>query len=67
MILKLDIRNILSETYIFLKNHEKIKQDDSYHLIVKLNSFGESSIDLYLSYFVNSPDWESYLSINKKF
>ena len=61
-----DIRNILSETYIFLKNHEKIKQDDSYHLIVKLNSFGESSIDLYLSYFVNSPDWESYLSINEE-
>ena len=61
-----DIRNILNETYTFLKKHEKIKYDDSYHLIVKLNNFGESSIDLYLSYFINSPDWESYLSINEE-
>jgi len=61
-----DIRNILKEIYTFLKNHEKIKHDESYHLIVKLNNFGKSSIDLYLSYFVNSLNWESYLSINEE-
>ena len=31
----------------------------------KIRGFS-GSIDLYLSYFVNSPDWESYLSINEE-
>jgi len=57
------IENIILEIKAMLKNHEGISQSDS--LMVNFDSFGDSSLNIFIYTFTKTANWANYLTIRE--
>ncbi len=57
------VNTIVKEIREMLHNHEKISQKDT--LLVNFESFGDSSLNIFIYTFTNTPNWERYLNIRE--
>jgi len=56
--------NIVKEIRSMLHNHEKISQKET--LLVNFESFGDSSLNIFIYAFTNTSNWERYLNIREE-
>lgn len=49
-----------------IRNNNNFIVNDNYNLFVKVEKFNDSSIDLLITTFTNTNDWESYLKIKEE-
>jgi len=54
---------IVKDIREMLHNHEKISQNDT--LLVNFESFGDSSLNIFIHAFTNTANWERYLNIRE--
>jgi MscS family membrane protein len=54
---------IVQELREMLHNHEKISKKES--LLVNFESFGDSSLNIFIYAFTNTSNWERYLNIRE--
>jgi MscS family membrane protein len=54
---------IVTDIREMLHNHEKISQNDT--LLVNFESFGDSSLNIFIHAFTNTANWERYLNIRE--
>jgi MscS family membrane protein len=45
-----------------LKNHPKITDD----FVVKLSDLGDSSLKIFVLYYIETPDWNEYMDIREE-
>ncbi|WP_373029181.1 mechanosensitive ion channel family protein [Sulfurovum sp.] len=57
------VHTIVQEIRAMLHNHEKISQKDT--LLVNFESFGDSSLNIFIYTFTNTSNWERYLNIRE--
>ncbi len=57
------VNAIVKEIRDMLHNHEKISQKES--LLVNFESFGDSSLNIFIYTFTNTSNWERYLNIRE--
>ena len=57
------ISNIVSEIKTMLQNHEGISQKET--MLVSFDSFGDSSLDIFVYTFTATSNWERYLEIRE--
>lgn len=57
------ITNIVKEIKAMLKTHERISRGDA--LLVNFESFGNSSLNIFIYTFTNTANWEDYLKIRE--
>ena len=57
------IKKIMAEIKEMLKQHESISQNDS--LMVNFDTFGDSSLNIFIYTFTKTANWETYLDIKE--
>ena len=57
------IKKIMAEIKEMLKQHEGISQNDS--LMVNFDTFGDSSLNIFIYTFTKTANWETYLDIKE--
>ena len=57
------LNNIVKEIRSMLHNHENIFQKET--LLVNFESFGDSSLNIFIYTFTNTSNWERYLNIRE--
>ena len=57
------ITKIIEEIKYMLHKHEGISQDDT--LLVNFDSFGDSSLNIFIYTFTATPNWDKYLDIKE--
>jgi MscS family membrane protein len=57
------MNTIVQEIKSLLQNHENISQKES--LLVNFESFGDSSLNIFIYAFTNTSNWERYLNIRE--
>ena len=60
---KEDIETIVTSIKELLKNHDGIAKDQT--LLVNFESFGDSSLNIFIYCFTNTADWKEYLDIKE--
>lgn len=55
------IKNIISGVTQHLKSHPKVDED----FVVRLSSLGESSLQIFTLYYVETADWNEYMNIRE--
>ena len=58
-----DIKAIVSSIESMIKNHSCIAQDET--IIVNFESFGDSSLNIFIYCFTNTANWQEYLDIKE--
>jgi len=58
-----DIKAIVSSIESMIKNHSGIAQDET--IIVNFESFGDSSLNIFIYCFTNTANWQEYLDIKE--
>ena len=58
------VSNIVKEIRSMLQNHENISKKET--LLVNFESFGDSSLNIFVYAFTNTSNWERYLNIREE-
>jgi len=58
-----DIKAIVSSIESMIKNHSGIAQDET--IIINFESFGDSSLNIFVYCFTNTANWQEYLDIKE--
>jgi MscS family membrane protein len=58
------VTNIVNEIKTMLKTHEGISHNDT--LLVNFESFGDSSLNIFIYTFTNTANWESYMKTREE-
>jgi MscS family membrane protein len=59
------LKNISQEIDIFIRSSDEFIVNDKYQLFVRVEKFNDSSIDILLSTFTNTNEWERFLKIKE--
>ena len=59
------LKNITNDIKKYLKSSQNFISDDSFKSYVNIEKFNDSSIDIYISSFVNTTDWGMFLKIKE--